>query len=291
MSEVMLGKRRKWWIAVLLNVPVPGLGQFYNGQAAKGILFFFSFWVIGALSLLAMIWLPFPPYNIAIPVLILMSAYLFIMTDGIITTRKLGDTYQPKDHNKWHTYLIVIAIAVFGVQPVLWYATRSTLVQAYQVTVKSMLPILMRGDYILVEMFTYYFKNPERGDVIVFKFPPDEERDFIKRVIGLQGETIELRNNQVFVDGSPLREPYAIHLKNQFSSDIHSPQNNFGPLTVPEQHLFVLGDNLDHSYDSRHFGFLARSKIKGKARTIYWSWDPDIKQARWERIGRAVHSL
>ena len=176
-----------------------------------------------------------------------------------------------------------IAIAV-----VLALAIRTFVVQAFKIPSGSMLPTLQIGDHILVNKFIYWFTAPERGDIIVFKFPQDEGRDFIKRVIGLPGEVIEIRGKQVFIDGRPLEEPYVIHLDAQIMSNPHSPRDHFGPVKVPEGQFFVMGDNRDHSMDSRFWGFLDLKKVKGKAFIIYWSWDRDRFRPRWDRIGRLV---
>lgn len=177
---------------------------------------------------------------------------------------------------------IVIAV-------VLALAIRTFVVQAFKIPSGSMLPTLQIGDHILVNKFIYWFTAPERGDIIVFKFPQDEGRDFIKRVIGLPGETIEIRGKQVFINGKPLEEPYAIHLDARVMGNPHSPRDSFGPVTVPEGHLFVMGDNRDHSMDSRFWGFLDLKKVKGKAFLIYWSWDGERFRPRWNRIGHLVH--
>lgn len=177
---------------------------------------------------------------------------------------------------------IVIAV-------VLALAIRTFVVQAFKIPSGSMLPTLQIGDHILVNKFIYWFTTPERGDIIVFKFPQDEGRDFIKRVIGLPGETVEIRGKQVFINGRPLEEPYAIHLDAQIMGNPHSPRDHFGPVKVPEGQLFVMGDNRDHSMDSRFWGFLDMKKVKGKAFIIYWSWDGERFRPRWNRIGHLVH--
>jgi signal peptidase I len=119
--------------------------------------------------------------------------------------------------------------------------------------------------------------------VPVFKFPPDESRDFLKRVIGLPGETIEVRGTEVLIDGKPLREDYSI-----YDASPRSSHDSFGPVTVPTGKFFVLGDNRDHSLDSRTFGLVDAHKVRGKVVQVYFSWDSERGRVRWERLGTTL---
>jgi signal peptidase I len=132
----------------------------------------------------------------------------------------------------------------------------------------------------------------QRGDVVVFKYPEDPERDFIKRVIGLPGETLEVREKKVYIDGRPLDEPYVHYLQpagayGEFAA--YDVREQYGPVTISEGHYFVMGDNRDNSQDSRYWGFLPRHYIKGKALVVYWSFEADgfpnvLTGTRWERL-------
>ncbi len=163
-----------------------------------------------------------------------------------------------------------------------------------------MMDTLVVGDHILVNKFIYGVKipftdqiiipvsNPDRGDVIVFKFPNDESKDFIKRVIGEPGDTVEIRDKKVYVNGDTFTEPYAVY-RDPISFAEHSdPRDNYGPVTVPQGAYFVMGDNRDRSQDSRYWGFVKRKKIKGKAFMIYWSWDKSKYWPRWNRIAKGI---
>jgi signal peptidase I len=167
---------------------------------------------------------------------------------------------------------------------------RTFVVQAFTIPSGSMVPTLLVGDYILVNKFIYgaevpltgwrlpAIRDPRRGDVIVFKYPEDERRDFIKRVVGLPGEEIYIRGRTVYVDGRALEEPYAVHSGTAHSGEI-------GPILVPADSYFMMGDNRDNSQDSRYWGFLRRDKIRGQAFIIYWSWDGESHWLRWQRLG------
>ncbi|MBI5167059.1 MAG: signal peptidase I [candidate division NC10 bacterium] len=189
-----------------------------------------------------------------------------------------------KKKSVWREYAEAFVIAV-----VLALVIRTFVVQAFKIPSGSMLPTLQVGDHILVNKFIYKFTRPERGEIVVFKFPQDEGRDFIKRVIGLPGETVEVRQKRVYINGRLLEEPYAIHQDSAVYDNPHSPRDNYEPILVPEGSLFMMGDNHDHSMDSRFWGFLDQKKVKGKAFIIYWSWDKGRFRPRWDRIGKLVH--
>jgi signal peptidase I len=176
----------------------------------------------------------------------------------------------------------------FIIAIVLALVIRAFIVQAFKIPSGSMLPTLQIGDHILVNKFVYWFTDPKRGDVVVFKFPQDEARDFIKRVVALPGEEVQVRAKRVLVNGKPIQESYAVHLDHTTHDNPHSPRDNFGPIVVPPGQLFMMGDNRDYSMDSRFWGFLEVEKVRGKAFVIYWSWDRERFRPRWHRIGMLV---
>ena len=165
---------------------------------------------------------------------------------------------------------------------------RTYVVQAFKIPSGSMIPTLLIGDHILVNKFIYRFDEPERGDIIVFKYPKDPSRDFIKRLVALPGDTIEIRDKRVYINGNPLIEPYVIYEGNHDSVYIPPNRDNFGPITVPEGYFFVMGDNRDCSLDSRFWGFLDENYIKGKAFIIYWSWNAEDHWVRWNRFAKVL---
>ena len=151
-----------------------------------------------------------------------------------------------------------------------------------------MKPTLQIGDHIIVNKFTYKNLELKRGDIVIFPFPEDPSKDFIKRIVGKGGDTVEIKNKQVFINGDPYQEHYKVTTDPYvFPKDIQQ-RDNFGPVKIPEDSLFVMGDNRDQSYDSRFWGFVKKSSIKGKAINIYWSWDKENFGVRWERIGQEI---
>lgn len=189
-----------------------------------------------------------------------------------------------------------IAIAI-----VLALFIRTFVVQAFKIPSGSMEDTLLIGDHILVNKFIYGIKlpfsnatiipvsNPKRGDIIVFKFPEDPSKDFIKRVIGVAGDVVEVRKKIVYVNHKALVEPYAIHTDPNIIPAWVQPRDYFGPVTVPKNSLFMMGDNRDHSYDSRFWGFVRLGAVRGEAFIIYWSWNKNIFDVRWDRMGKVLH--
>jgi len=179
---------------------------------------------------------------------------------------------------------------------------RTFIVQAFKIPSGSMKETLQIGDHILVNKFIYgvklpftqatlvAIKNPKREDIVVFKFPEDPDKDFIKRVIGVEGDEIEIRDKQLYINKQPFKGDYAVYSDPRIIPKGMQPRDNFGPVTVPENSLFVMGDNRDHSYDSRFWGFVGLDAVKGKAFIIYWSWNKEnegsfLDYVRWGRFG------
>ncbi len=178
---------------------------------------------------------------------------------------------------------------------------RAYFVQAFKIPSGSMIPTLLVGDHILVNKFIYgttipftdkrilVFRKPEKGDVIVFKYPEDPSRDFIKRVMAVGGDVIESKNKVIYVNGKPVNEPYVQHTDNYIRPRELDARDNFGPYTVPKGKYFMMGDNRDQSYDSRYWGFVDTKEIKGKALIIYWSWNSKKHWPRFDRIGKLIN--
>jgi signal peptidase I len=187
--------------------------------------------------------------------------------------------------------LIAIVIALF---------IRTFVVQAFKIPSGSMKQTLQIGDHILVNKFIYGvkvpylhetiipLKNPRRGDIIVFKYPVDPRKDFIKRVIGIPGDEIEIRDKKLYVNQKRVNRDYGVYTDSRILSANVRPRDNFGPVTVPQHSLFVMGDNRDESFDSRFWGFVDYKALNGKAFIIYWSWDKENFGVRWNRLGQIL---
>jgi signal peptidase I len=198
----------------------------------------------------------------------------------------------------FESIVIAVILALF---------VRTWVVQAFKIPTGSMENNLLIGDHLLVNKFifgptplaigraTLPVRPMRRGDIVVFKYPEEPDRDFIKRVIGLPGETVELRNKKVYIDNKPLDEPY-VHFLTPPSSDLQEVtsvdlRERFGPVTVPPGRYFVMGDNRDNSQDSRYWGFLPREYVKGKALVIYWSYESGREDYLDEGLGATIQRL
>jgi len=219
-------------------------------------------------------------------------------------------------YKEWvEPFLIAAVVALF---------IRQFVVEAFKIPSGSMIPTLTIGDHLLVNKFIYgpripftdsrifTWKEPQRGDIIVFKYPENEDKNFIKRVVGLPGDKIEIKNGILLINDQPVRitptDPPAdktvegeptfgkpMFYMEQLGSVKHEMQYlhdqtgyDFGPRLVPKDSVFCMGDNRDNSQDSRVWGFVKFNKILGKALIIYWSWDGNDRWVRWERIGTLI---
>lgn len=196
----------------------------------------------------------------------------------LTTTERAKISFRRKTHPIWRDYLEVAVVAL-----VLAFVLRAFVVQAFRIPTGSMENTLLPGDFILVNKFIFHFKDPAPGDVIVFQYPLNPERVFIKRCVAVGGQTVEIRNKVLRVDGRVVPDPAEIkHSDSKILPREYSARDNFGPKQVPLDQFFVLGDNRDESQDSREWGFLERKFLIGKPIIVYWSWTPDTQEPKLE---------
>jgi signal peptidase I len=219
---------------------------------------------------------------------------------GESPTRPSGAFRKSTAREYFESIVIAVILALF---------IRTFVVQAFKIPTGSMENNLLIGDHLLVNKFVLGpsastierillpLGTIRRGDVIVFKYPEQPDRDFIKRVIGLPGETLELKAKKIYVNGTPLDEPY-VHFLEPPGTDtgIHEVtsvdvRERYGPVTVPPNQYFVMGDNRDNSQDSRYWGFLQRDYVKGKALLIYWSYEAEREDYETEGAAANLKAL
>lgn len=216
----------------------------------------------------------------------------------------MNDQKTTKNKSILREYVEAIVIAIL-----LALFIRTFLVQAFKIPSGSMLPTLLIGDHLLVNKFIYGVKMPFSGsviipvkdpkpnDIVVFKFPKNPKLDYIKRVIAVAGDTVEIRNKHIFINGQPFKDEHGVFTDSKILPANTAPRDNFGPVKVPSGKIFAMGDNRDNSFDGRFWGFVDLKAVRGKAFILYWSWDVQkpllsldrFTSVRWRRIGDLVH--
>ncbi|MCF7973081.1 MAG: signal peptidase I [Phycisphaerae bacterium] len=288
--------RRRPWTAVCLSLVMPGLGQIYCGDMASGIVIIllmtmFSLgWVIGIMHENT----PFWPFSLASGGVILLAT-AFAAIDACRRARRSRFDYPLKEYNHWGIYVALVWIAGAGT---LGYTLmiKQNVCEAFRVPTHSMVPTIMAGDRVLANKLPFAIRGIERGDVVLFNRPDNQRQNYIKRVVAMGGDTVEIKNGQLFINGQALdrawvRRQALNQAQGAIEGDVFWETNGharyqiflckpaseedpqameFGPVTVPAYHCFVLGDNRNGSFDSRHFGTLSYGAIRGKFLQIYW---------------------
>ncbi len=260
-------KRRKPLVALLLSFITPGLGQTYNGRLKRGAIFYLVGFLLAAVLLFSGLLFKF--YGMIFCLAILLLFFLFILLDAFIGAVKLKEiTLKP--YNKWYLYLIIFLISTFVIQPFVSSSIKNNIARAYKIPSSAMEPALLVGDHLIANMKIYKNEMPKRGDIVIFEYPKDPSKDFIKRVIGLEGEKVEIVRNKIYINDKLLDDPWGYYKESDLTKYFKELEQ-FGPVVVSKDSLFVLGDNRDNSQDSRFWGYVNIRKLKGKALYIYWA--------------------
>jgi len=313
------------WRAALLGVATTGLGQLYSGRPVRAI--FLNLLSNGmALGFIAVLFIPFKPWNVVLPACGLLLWWLLVLADAVRCAKRAAPDYRLKAYNRWYVYLLLIALTGVGQEAATPFL-KARFIQAFKITTASTAPTLVIGDRFVAERFIFSpqggalervlpHRDPRRGDLVVFTVALEDEpltgnETWIKRVIGLPGDHLRIAHRQAFVNGQPLDEPYVRH--DPAFADKLRPGDDFPPsdsdshsgitsswdaelgsnvkdgeLIVPPGKYFVLGDNREQSWDSRFWGFVPRADIFAKAGVIYFSWDAQARRVRWDRIGKIL---
>jgi signal peptidase I len=280
-------KPRRVGIALVLSLLFLGWGQIYNGQFRKA-LWVWGGWIIAYLCAVA-VGLPATLTGLLGLLFAAVFFYVLVCVEAVVRARQLSLKPHRFTPNRWYAYLGFAAIVYLLILSAA-LVSRRFFFQAYKIPSAAMEPTLLIGDHLVVDKRP---GTPHRGDVIVFVFPADRSKDFIKRVIAVGGDSVEVRNGIVFLNGRQIPDPHSrLEVALQDRSPV-SPRDNFGPVMVPAGKLFVMGDNRDRSYDSRYWGFVAETDVEGRALYLYWSLDEEnsstsVTRVRWERVGMSV---
>lgn len=285
------------------------------------------------------------PLSLAGSICVYLALYLTIAADAVKTARSLAATFQPKRYNRWYVYLTLLLIAPFVLHPAIQLPVRAAPVQAFKITSQSMQPTVLAGNHILVRPLQLFQAPLPRGTLIVFHPPQTPQRTFLKRIVALPGERVEIRHGQLLINGQPMAETYidgtahdgqslfgpvmvpkkgdTIEIRDDAQVYLNgmlapmptgveestrsrdaktglevfygpllpsgtSLQQPSGPFTVTHDYYFTLGDNRQHSRDSRMWGCVPDTRIQGVLLKIYWSWEHTGNRVRWQRIGEPL---
>ncbi|UCG57002.1 MAG: signal peptidase I [Phycisphaerales bacterium] len=302
--------RRRPWLAAVLSLIMPGMGHIYCGRMARGIvLAFLSCMIIpilfGTLSV------SHSSVRMAVIITSLLAAAaisLFAIIDSAYTATRTAAGYVLKDYNRWYIYVILILMSTGGSLQI-GFNVRSTLVEAFRVPTASNYPAIVPNDRFLANKLAYRTTDPQKGDLVVFINPEDRRANYIKRVVAVAGDTVEIKDGHLYVNDEKLQRKALpastldnIRIKilgEPLEADVFEETNggakykivlakpphdktsgDFAKMTVPAHHCFVMGDNRNLSVDSRHFGPVPLATIKGRADYLYWP----VKD--WSRFGR-----
>jgi signal peptidase I len=256
-------------VALVLSILTVGLGQLYSTRHRRALLFYGAFLVLSLLYISTPVFYSY--VGLVVACIAAISFNVFQVVDAWRTAKKVGVT-RLRRYNRRSVYVLIVVVHCLVVGPLI---LRAVPVKAYRTPTDAMEPSLLEGDFFYVDRVRYLRDGLKRGDVVVFSTPTWARATYIKRVIGLPGETVGTFGSQVWIDGVRLGDPWGTYKGGLIARPV------WGPAMVPEGAYFVLGDNRDNSYDSRAFGCVKLSSIRGKALYIYWARDMG-------RIGKQV---
>jgi signal peptidase I len=285
---------RRPWLAGALNLVVPGLGHAYVGEVRRGL------WLWGAVLLVALVssWSGLVEHfwGLAVMVVVQLGLYAYMIKDAAARARSRNSS-GPGPLQRWAVCVGLVLFSTLVVSP--W--ARSVLSQqSFWIPAVSMEPTLVPGDHLIAQKGPFDAEDLERGEVVIFQSPEDPSIDQVYRIVGLPGEMIDLVDKAVLIDGKPLDGGWPVHFDDSVTypddptgMNPRSRRDQLGPLRVPEDHVFVLGDNRDFAYDSRYIGPIPIASIKARPLYIYWSRRPSEPglpggPTRLERTGLRV---
>ena len=276
--------RRKPWLAGLLQFTLPGLGNLYSGRPMRALAMFLLFRVSFAAVFIVLLL----PGLIGLLTWVCIGLLVTVLTiaDAVRCVRLTKAEYNLAPYNRWYIYALIFLAITLADQFIVLPFTRGHVFEAAQVPTASMEPAILPGDHFIVDKTAFLLREPKRGDLATYRPRDFPDTPFVKRIIGLPGETIEIRDRVVFINGVKLDEPYIRFLQPP------NPNPAFGDSmpsrVLPSDAYFVLGDTRDNSNDSRYTGPVLRTSLQGVTETIFYSRDPDTGKIRWDRIGMVL---
>lgn len=281
----MANKKRSPILAAILSIGLTGLGQMYNGQLLKAIIFSLFGNLTTIFFSMTHVLHNFMGYTIDLSIGICW--WLFAIGDSLYVAIKKREI-ELKSYNKIIFYVLFLLCSVL-LDVIIEHGVVKKVIglDHFQVpAIKSMNPTLMAGDYAYMDTKYYKTNKPAKNDVIVFKVPQQNSAYLISRVIATEGDSIQIINKKIFINGKEYVDRHGVFNNSVISSSATIQIDNLGPVTISQDAIFVMGDNRDlPSIDSRFFGQLNKSDIVGKVLYVYWSWDEENMTVRWHRIG------
>lgn len=279
-------------LAALLLSVCPGLGQQYSGHIVRGIVLYASLIILSWLTAAIFMFVEGRAgvALFAVPVI----GFVMIAIDAFLLARRQPLEYRLRWFNRWWIYPAVFLLLLVTVNPLMDMIVGKTITRAHLARTDSMVPTVLNNDVLLVNKLAYRISEPERGDIVLIDF--NRKRDsnitkmamgdqLVRRIIAIPGDTVEIKGRDLLVNGKKTDEPYAFYSE---SDRVLYVEENFGPVKVPENSYFVLGDNRNFSIDSRVLGFIDKGLIGGKITKILWSWNLDEKRIKWDRAGLSI---
>ena len=288
MELLVQNKPRSKWKTAFLTLLTMGLGHIYCGEVKRGISFFAIHYV---LMLLAFVLLKYYPSltNMSAIATILLIFFIYCLMDALKVSRKKTRYYELQKYNRWYVYIAIVLIFLFIPRPLTRNYIKENVGKTFNIPAGSMIPTLLIGDMLLAKTDLISKLDIKKGELVIFNYPEDRSRIFIKRVIAIEGETLSIKNKKVFIDDVLIEEPYIINSDPKIIVNQSIPRDNLESVKIPAGSFFVLGDNRDDSFDSRYWGFVRKSDIIGKAALLFWSWDHENYKVRWDRIGKILN--
>ena len=301
--------KRKPWLAGLLSLVLPGLGHLYAGRPrAAGVAFLVNL-ISATVVLIAPLFLP-QPFNVVLAFLGLVVVLIAIPMHAARMAKAAPQPYVLQPYNRWYLYVGVYLVYSLLIGRRAYDYMKAHLVEAFRIPAASMEPTLQVGDYLYVAKWSGARSSLRHGTLVVFESVEEPGLKVVKRIVGLPGDTLAMDEGALYRNGQRLEEPYTIRVdpgRNEDalqrtkmqswqsrylaapSTEPYSPDlEHWGPVVVPVDSLFVLGDNRDASYDSRYYGFIPRSNVLGQPRVVYFSYDGAQSHIRWGRLGRVL---
>jgi len=277
-----MNTRRRPWLAAILSLLLPGLGHVYIGRIGTAATVYISGIILANCSMYMLAHSNLGQASVLLPILTILLFYVAVVGHATWLARRQSIEYTLRVYNRWYVYLVIVVFSALASDHTLPFVNN---LQAYKIPSEAMEDTLKVGDFLIADHHAYDSRPVEAGDVIIFIFPRDGMTKYIKRCIGLPGDTIEIRDKELTINGEPFALPeYAKFIDVSALGKAHiqprgpggvGGRDNYGPYVVPSDHYFVMGDNRDNSFDSRFWGPVHRDLILAKALKIHWSGELD----------------